>query len=462
MARSSPAANLARPALTSFVGRRRELAEARRRMAESRLVTVTGPGGVGKTRLALELAERVGKAFRDGVWVVELATVEEGAAIASAVAAALAVADQSARPAGDKLLDHLHDRQLLLVLDNCEHLLAPVARLVADLLAAAPGLRVLATSREPLGLVGEQVYTLPPLTTPDPARKHPPAGIVQFEAVQLLIDRARANVPDFAVTAENVEAVVQLCTRLDGIPLAIELAATRLRTLSVSQVRDRLDRRFQLLTGGDRAALPRQQTLRALIDWSYELCSEPERLLWSRLAAFPGGFDLDAAEAVCGFGDLDREDVVDVLDRLVAKSLVVTERSGETVRYGQLMTIRQYAAERLAGTGELPQLKRRQRDHYRGRAVAMVELWCGPGQADALRAMHRDHANLISVLEWSASTRGEERAGAELAALLRYHWIAGGHLADGRHWLQQLLARLGTPSPERGTALWVAAWVALI
>ena len=459
MARSSPAG---RPALTSFVGRRRELTEARRRMAESRLVTLTGPGSVGKTRLALELGERVRKAFRDGVWVVELATVEDGGALAPSVATTLAVTDQSARSARDKLVDHLRDRQLLLVLDNCEHLLAPVARLVADLLGAAPGVRVLATSREPLALRGEHACILPPLTTPDPDRNHPAAGIEQFEAVQLLVDRARGVDAGFTVTPENVDAVVQLCTRLDGIPLAIELAATRLRSLSVTQILDRLDRRFHLLTGGDRVALPRQQTLRALIDWSYELCSEAERQLWARLAAFPGGFDLDAVESVCGFGDLDPDEVVDILNHLVAKSLVLIERTGETVRYRQLMAVREYGGERLARTGDLGRLKRRQRDHYRRRAAVMVDRWCGPGQADALRAMRRDHANLTSVLEWSATTPGEEPAGAELAALLRYHWIAGGHLADGRHWLQQLLTRLPTPGPERGNALWVAAWVALI
>ncbi len=456
------------PALTRFVGRRREIAEARRRMTESRLVTVTGVGGVGKTRLARELTLQVHKAFRDGAWIVELATVETGAGVASAVASALAVTDQSPRPARERLLDYLGDKQLLLVMDNCEHLLQPVADLVAELLAAAPGVRVLATSREPLAVAGEHVYALPPLTTPDPTRSYPPAGLDQFESVQLLVDRARGVVADFAVTAENVDAVVQLCTRLDGIPLAIELAAIRLRTLSVTQVVDRLDRRFQLLTGGDRVALARQQTLRALIDWSYELCSETERLLWARISVFPGGFDLDAAEVVCGFGDLPMEQVLDVLDRLVAQSLVMTERHGETVWYRQLMTVREYGAERLARTGDLGELKRRQRDHYRARAVTMVADWCGPGQAAALTAMRRDHANLMSVLEWTVHAPGQQPAGAELAALLRYHWIAGGRLSSGRYRLDQLLLGLdpqdldGGAVRERGAALWVAAWVALI
>jgi predicted ATPase/DNA-binding CsgD family transcriptional regulator len=450
-------------AMTSFVGRRRELSEAKMRMTESRLVTLTGPGGVGKTRLAFELADRSRKAFRDGVWVVELASLEEEASLASTVLSALSVPDQSTRSAVEKLVEYLRERQILVVMDNCEHLLQASAGLAAELLQQAPGLRVLATSREPLGIAGERICLIPPLVTPSPFESHTVTGLHQYEAVNLLIDRARGMVADFAVTAENSEAVVQLCNRLDGMPLAIELAAARLRSLSVTQIVERLDRRFQLLTGGDRAGLPRQRTLRALIDWSCELCTPAERLLWARLSVFPGSFDLESAENVCGFGDLDPIQILDLLDRLVAKSVVSTERSGEQIRYRQLMTMREYGAELLAGHDDgYPTLKRRQRDHYLKRTADMVANWCGPGQTEALWSMRNDHANLLSALEWSVNTPGELRSAAELASLLRYHWIAGGFLSDGRRWLDRILEQSDQPSPERGAAFWVAAWVSLV
>ncbi|WP_233531954.1 LuxR C-terminal-related transcriptional regulator [Antrihabitans sp. YC2-6] len=462
MAESDPDRPRRHAVITSFVGRRRELADAKSAMGESRLVTLTGPGGVGKTRLAYELAERARRAFRDGTWIVELASVEDESSLTSAVVSTLAVPDQSNRAPIRKLTDYLRERQLLIVLDNCEHMLAPVAALVDELLAHAPGLRILATSREPLGIAGEHSCTVPPLTTPPPDIVHSPESIDRFEAVRLFIDRARDITPDFAVTQENSVAVVQLCNRLDGIPLAIELATTRLRALSVTQIVARLDRRFQLLTGGNRVALPRQQTLRALIDWSYELCTDAEKLLWARLSVFTGSLDLDAAEQVCGFGELNRDDVIDVLDRLVAKSILVIDRDGETVRFRQLMTVREYGAELLAESGERSTVRTRHRDHYRNNAKQMVAQWCGRGQATALAAMKRDHPNLMSALEWSVTTPGELGAGAELAVDLRYHWIAGGFLSDGRRVLEQVLDALREPGPHRGEALWVAAWVALI
>lgn len=432
-------------------------------MTESRLVTLTGPGGVGKSRLAVELAERSSKAFHDGVWFVELASLEEQSSLASAVLSALSVPDQSARPAVNKLLDYIRERQILIVLDNCEHLLQAVAALTAAMLQQAPGLRVLATSREPLEIAGERICRIPPLSTPSLLDSHAAAGLEQYEAVSLLVDRARATITDFSVTPENSDAIVQLCNRLDGIPLAIEMAAARLRSLSVTQIVERLDQRFQLLTSGDRAGLPRQKTLRALIDWSCDLCTPAEQLLWARLSVFPGSFDLESVESVCGFGDLDPTQILDLLDRLVAKSIVSAERSGELIRYRQLMTIREYGADLLArGTDGFPKLKRRQRDFYLKRATNMVENWCGPGQVQILWAMRNDHANLLSVLEWSVNTEGELQAAAELASLLRYHWIAGGFLGDGRRWLERILTQTDEPSPERGAAFWVAAWVSLV
>jgi predicted ATPase/DNA-binding CsgD family transcriptional regulator len=449
-------------AMTSFVGRRRELSDAKMQMSESRLVTLTGPGGVGKTRLALELADRSRKAFRDGICEVQLASLEEETSVASTMLAALSVPDQSTRPAPEKLADYLRERQILIVLDNCEHVLQTAAVLAAELLQEAPGLRILATSREPLGIAGERVCLIPPLSTPPLSQVHTALGLDRFESVSLLIDRARSIVPDFAVTAENCAAVAQLCNRLDGMPLAIELAAARLRSLSVTQLAERLERRFQLLIGGDRASMPRQQTLRALIDWSCQLCTPPEQLLWARLSVFPGSFDLATAEMVCGFGELDPLQIIDVMDRLVAKSIIFTERSGEQIRYRQLMTMREYGAELLAGHDDgYSTLKARQRNHYLQRAADMVATWCGPGQAEALAAMRNDHANLLSALEWSVTTPGELRPAAELASLLRYHWVAGGFLSDGRRWLERIIGQLDDATPERGAALWVAAWVSL-
>ncbi|MEV0087830.1 LuxR C-terminal-related transcriptional regulator [Saccharopolyspora sp. NPDC050642] len=448
--------------LTSFVGRRQEIAGVRRNLSASRLVTLTGPGGIGKTRLALVVADRARRAFRDGIQVVQLASLDDAREVASAFTSALAVLDQSNRSATQQLVDHLGTQQVLLVVDNCEHVLTATAELLAELLETAPGLRVLATSREPLGIAGELVTVIPPLSVPTAEQLHDAASVDHSEAVQLLVDRARSVAPDFAVTDANRLAVQQLCERLDGMPLAIELAAIRLRTLSVGQVVERLDHRFELLTGGSRVARPRQQTLRALIDWSHELCSDDERLLWARMSVFPGGCDLTAVEEVCGFGDFAAERVVDVLDRLVAKSIVIAEHIGERVRYRQLMTVREYGAERLDELGELPVLRRRMRDHYLRQARSMVERWCGPGQHEMLATMRRDHANLLAALEWSLATPDERPAGGRLASFLRYHWIAGGSLSEGRRWLDRILDVLDGDTVERGSVLWVAAWATLL
>lgn len=454
--------------LTNFIGRRRELADARELMSRSRLLTLAGPGGVGKTRLAAELSSRTRKAFRDGVWTVELAALDDSALVGSQIAAALRLPDQSSRSPTERISDYVQERQLLLVLDNCEHLLDAVSALAVMLLDFAPELRVIATSREPLRIFGEQVYQVPPLSAPVVSNGH--AGAIEaFESVRLLVDRAQSVDAGFEITDGNRLAVARLCQMLDGIPLAIELAAARLRSLSVVQLVERLDRRFDILTGGSRAAIPRQQTLRALIDWSYELCTRDEQLLWARLAVFPAGFDVEAVEEVCGFGQLNKRDVLDLLDHLVAKSLVVAEIvidgpvAGDQRRwYRQLMTFREYGANLLESIGESSDLRRRQRDHYLGKASETVALWCGPDQATRLAAARRDHTNILSALEWSATTPGEELAGMNLASLLRYHWIAGGNLSDGRRWLDRMLSLDTHCTPERGAALWVAAWVSLL
>jgi predicted ATPase/DNA-binding CsgD family transcriptional regulator len=448
--------------VTSFIGRRGVLAAAKSRMAESRLVTLIGVGGVGKTRLALRLAADSRKAFRDGVWMVDLAPVGDGARLAQVVLSALRVRDQSARNTVDKLTDHLRDRQALIVLDNCEHLLESSAVLADAMLRAAPGLRIVATSREPLGIDGEHLLTVPPLSAPQADRPRPAETLAQYEAVHLLIDRARGVRPDFAVTPENHHAVAQLCAWLDGIPLAIELAATRLRSLSVAEVVDRLDDRFGFLTGGNRAAQPRQQTLRALIGWSHELCSAEEQLLWARLSVFAGSFDLAAVEGVCAGPDLRAASIVDLLDHLVAKSIVLAEREGERVRYRMLMTVREFGAELLAEADGQDALRRRHRDHYLARAETMAAGWCGPGQAAALAEMRADHANLCAALQWSLERPAENRTAAAFAAALRYHWVAGGSLSEGRRWLDQVLDTVTEPCADRVEALWVASWVCLV
>jgi len=446
--------------VTSFVGRRRELSAIRVAIGESRLVTLVGPGGVGKTRLAMELARQLRRVFADGCCVVELAMLGDAAGLEPALLAALSVRDRSSRPTMEKVLRHLDGRRLLLVIDNCEHVLQAAASAISSLLHLNAGVRILATSREPLLLSGERVCTVPPLSLPTQNRSHG-MPVDSAESVALFVDRARDVVPDFVLTAQNTDAVVQLCNQLDGIPLAIELAATRLRSMSVSTVVEHLDQRFQLLSIGDRTALPRQQSLRAMVEWSYELCSPEEQRLWARLSVFPGSFDLDAAESICGAGDLPPGTVLDLLDRLVSKSVLGLERTGERIRYRQLMTMREYGAQLIEGPAEHARLKRRHRDHYRAVARRMVDEWCGPGQARALAAVRQDHANLIAALDWSATTDGEREAGAELASLLRYHWIAGEYLSDGRRWLDRLLAAEDTDM-QAGDALWVAAWVCLV
>ncbi|NKQ54683.1 AAA family ATPase [Amycolatopsis sp. K13G38] len=445
--------------MTSFVGRRHTLAQLDEELRAHRLVTVTGPGGVGKTRTALTAA---GKAKLPAVRVVELASVTHETQVAPTAATALGVPDQSNRDAIDRIVDHLSGTEVLLVLDNCEHVLDASARFVIRLLNALPGLRILATSREPLGIRGEQVHLLAPLEVPDSDAAAGAGALDHVPAVRLLVDRARSVLPDFTVIPENREAVVALCRRLDGLPLAIELAAVRLRSMSVSQVVRRLDRRFHLLAGRDPAADPRQRSLRALIDWSHDLCGPQERLLWARMAVFPAAVDLDTVERVCGFGELSGDRLVDALDGLVGKSVVVADRQGEQVRYRQFVTLREYGAELLAESGEVSLLRRRHRDHYVDRAALCVTRWCGPHQASDLATLREDHPNLLAALAWSAETPGEAPAGARLASLLRYHWIAGGFLSNGRRWLERLLPELESGSRERAETLWSAAWVALI
>ncbi|KAB2348414.1 ATP-binding protein [Actinomadura rudentiformis] len=461
MTAPAPTGNLP-VAVTTFVGRRREITEVRRLMSVSRLVTLTGVGGVGKTRLALEAAAQSRRSFPDGVWLVDLAALEDGSQVAQTVANTVGVLDQSTRPPAEKVAELLLRRQALIILDNCEHLLDDCAAFADGLLRAAPGVRVLATSRRPLEITGEHLFTVPPLSMPDPEHAVDAEALGQYDAVSLLAERAAAVHPGFAVTERNHTAVARLCARLDGIPLAIELAVTRLRVLSVKELVDRLEDRFALLTSGSRVALPRQQTLRALIDWSYALCMEQERLLWTRLSVFSGGFDLPAAEGICSGDGLEPASIVDLVDQLVAQSIVIGEHRDAGVRFRLLETIRQYGRERLAESGQEAALRRRHRDFYLARAQRVADGWCGPGQEAALAQLRADHGDLRAALELCMSDPDGPQAALLMTAALRQHWYADGFLPEGRRWVDRALDLPGQPVAERTTALWVAAWVSLL
>jgi non-specific serine/threonine protein kinase len=329
--------------VTRFFGREGELAQLRERLGENRLVTLTGPGGVGKTRLSLQTAEELLPGFTDGVWLVELAPLSDPSLVAQQVASSLGLRDDPGRPILESLTVFLRQRQVLVVLDNCEHLLAACAHLADRLLRACPGVRLLASSREPLGLAGEAIFSVPSLSFPDPNHPPPIGQMTDYAAISLFLDRARLVVPDFGVAAHNLAALVRICQRLDGLPLAIEMAAARLNLLNADQVAAHLDDAFHLLTGGSRVAPPRHQTLRATMDWSYKLLSEPERLLLQRLALFAGGCTLEAAEAICADGRLQAAEVLDALASLAAQPGYCRLPSRRCAPYRLLEITRQYA-----------------------------------------------------------------------------------------------------------------------
>jgi predicted ATPase len=414
---------------------------------------------VGKSRLALRAAADLQRDLADGVWYVDLAPLTDPELLANTVAAALGIRDQSASGIATVLSEYLADKQLLLVLDNCEHVLEACAALTDSLLRAAPGLRILATSRQSLGIPGEQLMVVPPLSTPDPDRPSlPVAEVAAYDAVALFTERATAVSPGFRITSDNAPTVARICAMLDGMPLAIELAAVRLRSLSVEQIVERLADRFQLLTGGSRTASPRQRTLRALIYWSYELCTPEERTLWARASVFAGSFDLEAAEAVCTGADLPVELVLETLDGLIDKSIInVTEQDGR-IRYTMTRTVRAFGLESLATSGEQVPTSRRHRDYFAGLAAQANEHWFGRDQLSWFGRLRTEQANFRAALEFCLTEPDEVATGLALATDLWPVWIAGGQLSEGRHWLGQMLERAPEPTPTRATALWVAAW----
>ncbi len=453
-------------ARTSFIGREREMLQVKRLLAMTRLLTLTGVGGSGKTRLALKVASDLAGAYPDGAWLVELAALSEPELVPQAVARALSVREQPNRPLVETLEDALRARKMLLVFDNCEHLIEAVARLVDVLLGTCPRLRVLATSRETLGIAGEASWMVPSLSVPGP-RNPSPTELEGYESARLFMERARYRDPSFTLTPRNARAVAQICQRLDGIPLAIELAAARLGVLSADQIANRLEDSLKLLTAGGRTAVPRHRTLRAMLDWSFELLGESERELFGRLSVFAGGWTLEAAEAVGSGSGIEKDTVLDLLSKLVDKSLVVTEAGVEgALRYRMLEPVRQYGLEWLEAGGEAERVRERHAEHYLALAEAAEPELMDVDQASWLERLGIEHANLRAALSWALDPEDaepEERAelGRRLAAALGRFWDAYGP-REGLGWLERGLARGGaSPTFVRAKALGQAGWIAI-
>jgi non-specific serine/threonine protein kinase len=427
-----------------------DLAEVRKLIGEAPLVTLTGPGGVGKTRLGLQLAAEMLDTFTDGAWLVELETITDGTLVPQEVAIALGVARESDADANDALMAHIRGREMLLILDTCEHLIDACARLANSLLRQCPGLRILATSREALGVAGERLYPVRSLSLPDATRIKPDDLVTEYEAVGLFAERAKAADPGFAVTADNAPAVIEICRRLDGIPLAIELAAARVRALTVQQIADRLDDRFRLLTGGSRTVMPRHQTLRAAIDWSFDLLPDDEQIVLWRLSVFAGPFTLEAAEAVCTAGAIESFDVLDHLTRLVEKSLVFRQEQ----MYRILETVRGYAREHSLEAGESEGAYARHRDWYLNLVrEAAPSFFRGPESLPWLDRLDAEHDNLRAALAWSINEPGGAQTALELVDGLWRFWEIRGYLVEGRQWLDRVLALTSDLSPLRADAL---------
>ena len=443
----------------SFVGRHRELGEVRKKLTEARLVSLVGPGGVGKTRLAVRIATGLGRGFSGGAWLVELAEIGDPALVGQAVMTALNLRDQAAAEPLALLLAYLRDQELLLVVDNCEHLLGAAAQVVTEVLRAAPGVRVIATSREPLSVAGEHVVPVPPLELPAPGATEPLARLRQNEAVMLFMQRAAAASGGFELAASNRAAVVDLCRRLDGLPLAIELAAVRTRVLSVEQIVARLADRFALLTGGGRAALPRHQTLRTTIEWSHDLLPGRERAVLRRVCAFAGRFTLDDVEAVCASPDVPAGQVLDVLASLVDKSMVTKEDAKGLACYRLHETMREFARLKLDEAGETETTESRCTGYYRSTCA---------------RSAFEGRYRLPEWLDWAdleidnvravlrrCLTHADGASGIELAACMGWYWITRA-TTEGMRWLDELLACPGCDTQARGWAYFVRGFLAVL
>ncbi len=431
---------------TSFVGREAELTQAKSLLKSTRLLTLTGAGGTGKTRLSVELAGQVMTDYPDGVWLLELAPLGDATALQQEMAQVLGIKEEQSRPLLTTLADYLREKKVLLVLDNCEHLLDASARIADRLLKSCPQVCILATSREGLAIGGETTWRVPSLSMPDPNNLPDLPALTQFEAVKLFIDRALAALPNFTVTNQNAPALAQLCHQLDGIPLALELAAARIKSMTVEQISSRLDQRFRLLTGGSRAALPRQQTLKALIDWSYELLTDLEKTLLARITVFSGGWALETAEAVCpgefDGGEILDFDVTDGLAQLVNKSLVLADEHNGAVRYRMLESIRQYGRDKLTASGEEAAFQAKHCAYFLEIAEQAEPQLTGAEQSGWMTRLEQEHDNMRAALTWTLE--GPDKAQQIETALrlcggLWNFWVMRSYLSEGRKWLEAAL-----------------------
>lgn len=447
---------------TPFLGRRAEIKEVKALLSDARVVTLTGPGGVGKSRLALRVAAELRRSFQGNVWFVELADLRDGSLLGTTIASALDLHIQSSRPGVEAICDHLHDTPALLVLDNCEHLTTECAMFVHHLIRSCPGVVVLATSRQSLAVAGETVYPVAPMRVPLDEIESP-ASITHYDSVRLFAERAAAVSPGFTIDEHNFVTVARICRKLEGIPLAIELAAVRLRSLSLQQIQQRLRTRYQLLGGQVRGAPERQRTLQALIDWSYDLCTTAERIVWARASVFSGSFHLEAVEYVASAGtDIEQGDILDVVDALVDKSILIREQYRDTVRYRMLETLREYGRGRLDQRSETTMIRRRHRDWYADLANSFVAQWIGPDQVSWIQRMLLEHSNIRVALQFCATEFDEARIGLRMATQLEDFWGVRGLQTEVRHWLDKTLPASPQPSPERAAALRMNGWFAVL
>ena len=426
--------------LTSFIGREKEISEVKQLLAERRLVTLTGPGGTGKTRLSLQVAADLIEAFRDGVWFIELAPITDPALVAVTVLTTLGLREDKDRPAIKVLTDYLQNRRALLIFDNCEHLVESSAQVVNEVLQACAQVKILGSSREALGVGGETPFRVPSLSVPDSLENISAGDLNQFESVRLFVERATMVQSNFSVTSENASALTQVCRRLDGIPLAIELAAARVRMMKVSQIAARLDDSFSLLTGGSRTALPRQQTLRALIDWSYNLLPEAERKLLARLSVFVGGWSLEAAEAICSGEGIEEVEILDLLTQLANKSLVVVDDSGDEIRYRLLETIRQYARDKLLDFGEAASIRTRHLNYFVNFVDTAVLGLLSPQVVTWRNRWEVESGNVHIAVQWGLQY--DPQAALELVSQMTYEGSTAiaGSFVEVIHWLTEALA----------------------
>jgi len=426
--------------LAPLIGRERDIAELLPRLSQTRLLTLLGIGGIGKTRLSLELATAAMGDFVDGVWLVELAPLSDPGLVPNTVAQVLSLKEEPTKAIEQTLLERIGKEAVLLVLDNCEHLLDACAGLVDLLLRRCENLRILANGREALGLAGEHVVQVSSLSLPDLKQAQTPENVMRSAAMQLFNERAHLVRPDFQVTTHNAPSLASICCRLDGIPLAIELAAARVRSLSVDEINQKLDQRFRLLIGGSRAALPRQQTLRSLFDWSYDLLQAKEKLTLQQVSVFSGGWTLVAAEQVCADDDVASGELLDLLTSLCDKSLLVTEQNAGDSRYRLLETVRQYADERLLERGSNGMVRRRHRDHFLALVEEAPPELQGVDQAEWLERIEVEHDNLRTALDWSLID-AEPHRGLRLCGALHRFWLLRGHFSEGREWCARFLER---------------------